>query len=67
MLQAYRSIATRDPLSGKELDRYDVRLLAFRRLDTSSEENLAAAYAAEADVVLRNREWIILRRHSPGM
>ena len=64
MFAAYQSILAHDASAAASLDRYDVRFLAFRHRDVPGDAQLAAAYAGETEVALRNREWIVLRR--PG-
>lgn len=64
MFAAYQSILAHDAHAATALGRYDVRFLAFRHRDVPRDAELAAAYAGETEVALRNREWVVLRR--PG-
>ena len=65
MFAAYQSILAHDANAQASLDRYDVRFLAFRHRDVPRDAELAAAYAGETEVALRNREWVVLGRDGP--
>jgi hypothetical protein len=65
MFAAYQSILAHDAHAQASLDRYDVRFLAFRHRDVPRDAEIAAAYAAETEVALRNREWVVLRTRRP--
>jgi hypothetical protein len=60
MFAAYQSILAHDVNARASLDRYDVRFLAFRHRDVPRDAELAAAWAGETEVVLRNREWLVV-------
>jgi hypothetical protein len=62
MFAAYQSILAHDTSAAASLERYGVRFLALRHRDVPGDAQVAAAYAGEAEVALRNREWILLRR-----
>ncbi|MET0556395.1 MAG: hypothetical protein ABW221_25380 [Vicinamibacteria bacterium] len=62
MFAAYQSILAHDANAGASLERYGVRFLALRHRDVPGDAQVAAAYAGETEVALRNREWLVLRR-----
>jgi hypothetical protein len=62
MLAAYQSILAHDANAAASLERYGVRFLALRHRDVPGDAQVAAAYAGETEVALRNREWVLLRR-----
>jgi hypothetical protein len=61
MFSAYLSILAHDANASASLQRYGVRFLAFRHRDVPRDAELAALYAPETEVALRNREWVVLR------
>jgi hypothetical protein len=65
MFAAYQSILAHDANATASLARYDVRFLAFRHRDVPRDAELAALYAPDMTVALRNREWVVLRRPVP--
>jgi hypothetical protein len=62
MLDAYQSILAHDANAAASLARYGVRYLAFRHRDVPRDAELAALYAPETTIALRNREWTLLHR-----
>lgn len=66
MLAAYQSILAHDANAAASVERYGVRFLAFRHRDVPGDAELATRYDAEADVALRNREWVVSRAKAAG-